>query len=107
MQIEHLTIFFSRTTKNRKIIFIKTQKESKLLEIHQQIEKIEEIKNITEIQYRQHNTKRISIIGIPKDTEGEYLINLIKQHSNIKKSPYIKIQKVLQKPTSRYYQLVL
>lgn len=107
LEQEQLPIFFSRTSRNRKVIIIKTQSEKQLLELQQQIEKIDEIKNKAEIQYRQHNTKRIIITGIPKDTKSEYFTNLIKLHPKMKNNPYIKIQKVIQKTISKYYQLVL
>lgn len=106
-QIEQIPIYYSKITKNRRVIIIKTQLEKQLLEIQQHIEKIEEIKNITEIQYSQQETKRIIIIAIPKEKETEQVLKLIQQHPGLTGDPYIRKHKIQQKTSSTYYQLIL
>lgn len=96
--------FYSKLTRNRKIIVIKSQTEEQLKEILQKIQKNEYIKQAAEINYKQQNTQKLIITGIPKSTQPEKLINSLTSNYN---STTLKPEKIKQKDSSFYYQMVI
>lgn len=104
--IEKQTIptFYSKLTRNRKTIVIKTQTEDQLKALLLIIEGNENIKKTTEIIYKQHNTQKLIITSIPKTIQPEYLLKLL---NNQQRSSTIKMIKIVQKKESPNYQVVI
>lgn len=70
---------YSKLSYDRKTIIIKAKTEEKLQLTYGIIENIEELKDSTEINYKEENLQKIRVTGIPKYINQEKIKNIIKQ----------------------------
>lgn len=99
-----LSIFYTKFTRNRKTLIIKSQTEEQLKGILQIIQESDYIKQTAEVNYKQQNLQKLIILGIPKSVQPEYLINSL---NSLYGDTTTKIEKIKQKEASPYYQLVI
>lgn len=119
MSINDIRVILQRETKNKiqdNQIYCETAKDNntliikgtteentnKLLEI---IEKIETLKNITEIIFKAANLKKFIVMGIPKYLKKEDTINKIQEYYQTEIP--IALVKEITRPDSNRYQLVM
>lgn len=99
-----LSIYYTKLTRNRKTLIIKSQTEEQLKGILQIIQESDYIKQSAEVNYKQQNLQKLIILGIPKSVQPEYLINSLNSLYGVTTT---KIEKIKQKEASPYYQLVI
>lgn len=102
---QNLPRIYCETSRSRNTLIIKSVSEDETEKLLHIIERVEKLRDITELTFRTSNQKKIIILGIPSIIQPEDIIKKITKDIGV--NVPVHIHRKLQKENSHQYQLVL